>query len=318
MKHIYKILTVVIGILFLVYFSKLFKELPKINFGAILSQVNYVLVAFSLLAYLISHVIRAIRVVVLMGRQDYSLWKLIYMQFYTNGINLILPFKLGEVYRVIEFNKLIKDSNRLLLTIITEKTLDLLLLFVWALIAILFLGQDIAVLKTVVYILLFLIISSLIILFVVPENIRSINLFLAKRYNSKWVVRVLALSDRVATVIANIKLTLKGNASTIILLTFAIWFFEMLGFTYLLPFMADKSQVWLLSILVFLSSLIPSVSMGIGGLQLSFAAMNYGSSAFNSLAISLTYQAFIFSPAVLLGLLLHLYMVTKKKNAILA
>ncbi len=240
MKHLYKILTVVLGILFLFYFKHLFEELPKINFHEILSEVNYFYVAFSLLAYLFSHVIRAIRIVVLMGRQDYSLWKLIYMQFYTNGINLILPFKLGEVYRVIEFNKLIKDSNRLLLTIITEKTLDLLLLFIWALLAILFLGQQIAVLQLVVWILMALIASSLVILFVLPENIRSINVFLAKRYNSRWVVNVLAFSDKIASVIANIKLTLKGNASTILLLTFAIWFFEMLGFTYLLPFMAEK------------------------------------------------------------------------------
>lgn len=252
-----------------------------------------------------------------MGRQDYSLWKLIYLQFYTNGINLILPFKLGEVYRVLEFNKIIKDSNRLLLTIITEKTLDLLLLFIWALIAILILGQKIIALNFVIWILLALIISSFLILFVVPENIRSINIFLAKRYNSKWIIRVLALTDRVATVIANIKETLKGNASTILLLTFSIWFFEMLGFTYLIPFMAEKSQVWLLSILVFLSSLIPSLTMGTGGLQLSFSALSYGT-ADNGLVISLTYQAFIFAPAVLLGFLLHLYMITKKKNSVLA
>jgi hypothetical protein len=315
MKHLYKILTVLLGILFLFYFKHLFEKLPQINFKEILSEVNYFYVALSLSAYLFSHVIRAIRIVVLMGRQDYSLWKLIYMQFYTNGINLILPFKLGEVYRVIEFNKLIKDSNRLLITVITEKTLDLLLLFIWALLAILFLGQQIEVLQTIVWVLLALIASSLIILFVIPENIRSVNVFLAKRYNSKWVISVLALTDRIASVIANMKHILRGNASTILLLTFAIWFFEMLGFTYLLPFMAEKSQVWLLSILVFLSSLIPSVSMGIGGLQLSFSALNYG---FNSLVISLTYQTFIFAPAVLLGLLLHLYMVTKRKHAVLA
>lgn len=314
MNKVYKIASVLIGILFLVYFVDLFDELPKINFREFLSTVNYFYVALSFLAYLLSHVLRAIRIAVLMGRQDYSLIRLIYMQLYTNSINLIVPFKLGEVYRVVEFNKLIQDPKKLLFTIVTEKTLDLLLLFGWALLAIGFLGYHIVGLKIVIWIISSLIITSMVIFFVLPENIRTFNLFVAKRYNTPWVLKLLAFNDQLATVIANIKSTVRTSASTILLLTFVIWMLEVLGFSYLLPFMVQKSQIWLLSILVFLSSLIPSVSLGLGGLQLGFAALDYNSSQYNSLVISLTYQAFIFAPGVVLGLLLHLYVTTKERT----
>jgi hypothetical protein len=269
----------------------------------------------SLVAYLLSHVLRAIRFAVLLGRQDYSIFKLVYLQFYTNAINLIFPFKLGEVYRIVAFNKLIKDDKKLILTVITEKTLDLLLLFVWALVAILILGQEIVALNIVLWILLFLISGSLILFFVLPENIRTFNIFIAKRYNTKWTITVLSLTNKIMRVITNIKSTLRTNASTITLLTFLIWFFEVLGFCYLLPFMLEKSQVWLVSILVFLSSLIPSVSLGLGGLQLGFSAIENNTSQFNSLIISLTYQAFIFAPAVVFGFILYLFVSLKKDSS---
>ena len=315
MKTLYRIFTIAAGVFFLYYFVHLFDELPKIKLNEILSQLNYFYVVGSLIAYLLSHILRAIRFAVLLGRQDYSLFKLVYLQFYTNAINLVFPFKLGEVYRIVAFNKLIKDDKKLILTVVTEKTLDLLLLFVWALVAILILGQEIVALNIVLWILLFLISGSLILFFVLPENIRTFNIFIAKRYNTKWTITVLSLTNKIMRVITNIKSTLKANASTITLLTFSIWLFEVLGFCYLLPFMLEKSQVWLISILVFLSSLIPSASLGLEGLQLGFSAMQNHTSQFNSLVISLTYQAFIFAPAVVFGFILYLFVSLKRNSS---
>jgi hypothetical protein len=314
MRTLYNIFSVLVGLFFFYYFLHLFDELPKIDLKEILAEMNYLYVFGSLAAYLFSHVLRGLRIAVLMGRQDYSLWKLMYLQFYTNAINLIFPFKFGEVYRIVEFNKLIHDKKKLVLTIVTEKTIDLLILFSWALLAIVLLGQNIVALKTVLWVISSLIAFSLIIFFVLPENIRTVNLVIAKRYNSKWVIRLLAMTTNISHVIANIKHTLRMNASTIVLLTFLIWIFEVMGFTYLLPFLAIKSQIWLLSILVFLSSLIPSVSLGLGSLQLGFSTLDYHTSQFNSLLISITYQTFIFSPAVLIGFLLYLYVNVKRKN----
>ena len=314
MNNIYKIITVAIGVLFLFYFIHLFDELPKINFRDFLLEVNWLYVGISLLAYLLSHALRALRIAILMGRQDYSLLKLVYLQYYTNGINLILPFKLGEVYRIIEFNKIIKDNNKLVLTVIAEKTLDLLVLFIWAILAISFLGNGIVELKIVIWVISALIMFSMGIFFVLPENLKTLNLVIAKRYNTRTVIYILSLTTRILKVISNIKIILKSNFSTISLITLMIWLLEVVGFAYLLPFMAEKVQVWLLSILVFLSSLIPSASLGLGGLQLGFSSLDYKANQFNSLLISLTYQAFIFSPAVLLGLLLHMVVSLNKKS----
>jgi hypothetical protein len=308
MQRLYKAISVAVGVLFLIYFFDLFDELPNINFHEILQEINYFYVFLSLAAYLFSHFLKALRIAVLIGRQDYSLWKLIYMQYYTNGINLILPFKLGEAYRIVEFNKLVKDYNKVVLAVITEKTLDLLLLFPWAILSITLLSKNRGELSIVIWIVCALIVFSLIIFFVLPENIRAFNLLIAKRYNNKSVVKILAATSKLSNVIESTKLTLRSNVSTISLLTILIWLFEVMGFVYMLPYMVEKTQIWLLSILVFLSGLIPSASLGLGGLQLGFAALQYRTDQTSSLTYSLTYQAFIFSPAVFLGFVLYVYM----------
>lgn len=316
-KSLYRIFSVATGAFFLYYFIHLFDEFPKVRPFDILSKLDFVLVLTAFFAYLIAHFLRAIRFAVLIGRQDFSLFRLVFLQYYTNAINLVVPFKLGEVYRIITFNKLIKDDNRIVLTVITEKTLDLLLLFVWALLALLFLGQAHAALNIIIWILSGLISASLIIFFVLPENIKTLNVFLAKRYNTQWVVAALSITDRIFTIIANIKHTLRQNASTILLLTLSIWFLEVVSFCYLLPFMLIKSQIWLVSILVFLSSLIPSVSLGLGGLQLGFSVLENQVNDFNSLIISFTYQMLIFAPAVLFGFVLYFVVSVSEKKSVI-
>ncbi|MFQ3577303.1 MAG: hypothetical protein SNJ77_12790, partial [Cytophagales bacterium] len=87
--------------------------------------------------------------------------------------------------------------------------------------------------------------------------------------------------------------------------TVAIWSFEVLGFLYLLPLLAKPITILALSVFVFLSSLIPTLTLGLGSIQLAFQSVETNDLALNNWIISFSYQLFIFSPAVILGLIVY-------------
>jgi hypothetical protein len=261
----------------------------------------------SLGAYLFSHFLRSLRVAIMIGRQDFSLINLVGKQFYTNGINLILPFKLGEVYRIVEFNKIFKDPERTFLTIIAERSIDFLFLFSGLFAALYLTEYNILDLQLTILIGCLFIASVLFIYYVLPENIRWLKLFLAKRYSKNWVVKVLGLIHKFYTVIINIKLILKRKLSTIILLTTLIWLSEIAGLFFITDYLTEWPYFLLLAFFVFLSSLIPSGSLGLGALQFAFYLIYLIKPGFPHLALSMIYQFFIFLPAILIAFGIYIY-----------
>jgi Lysylphosphatidylglycerol synthase TM region len=305
MKFVYRLLYVLVGIFFLYTFYSLTKTTEKIEILSYLQQISAFKLAISLFAYLFSHVLRSVRVGLMIGKQDFSFLSLINAQFYTNGVNLILPFKLGEVYRIIEFNKLFKDSERTFITVLAERTLDFIILFVGLFIFLYLTDYGLIDLHVTVIIGTVFIVSVIIIYYVLPENLRSFNLFLAKRYTNNSVTKILSVSSKLYTVINNIKIILRRKSSTIVLLTVLIWASEIVGLFFIYDFLLQTNHLFLLAFFVFLSSLIPSGSLGLGGLQFAFYMIYLAEPSFPYLSLSLTYQLCIFSPAIFIAFFLY-------------
>jgi hypothetical protein len=312
MKFLYKIITVLVGVLFLYTIFNLILKTQDLNVLPHLSKLDPLKVVLSCSAYLISHFLRSIRVALMVGRQDYGLLNLIGQQYYTNGINLILPFKLGEFYRILEFNKIIRDSERTFLTIIAERALDFFFLFVGLFVALYFVDYNPVNVKFTIIIGGIFIGGVLVLYYVVPENIRAFNLFIAKRYSTRWTVRFLAVSHKIYTVIVSIKEIFRKKASSILLLTIAIWSFEMMGLLFVTDYIVEWKYIVILAFFVFLSSLIPSGSLGLGGLQLAFYLIYVVQPDFPYLALSMVYQFFIFFPAMILAFIIYIIMKLKK------
>lgn len=312
MKFLYKIITVLVGVLFLYTIFNLIVKTQDLNVLPHLNKLDPLKVVLSCAAYLISHFLRSIRVALMVGRQDYGLINLIGKQYYTNGINLILPFKLGEFYRILEFNKIIRDSERTFLTIIAERALDFFFLFVGLFVALYFVDYNPVNVKFTIIIGAIFIGGVLVLYYVVPENIRAFNLFIAKRYSTRWTIRFLAVSHKIYTVIVSIKEIFRRKASSILLLTIAIWSFEMMGLLFVTDYLVEWKYIVILAFFVFLSSLIPSGSLGLGGLQLAFYLIYVVQPDFPYLALSMVYQFFIFFPAMILAFVIYIIMKLKK------
>ena len=305
MKIVYKIITVVVGISFLYAIFTLVQRSGEISILPYVKQINPFKLAISFALYIVSHFLRSVRIALMIGRQDYSFLTLVNKQFYTNGINLILPFKLGEFYRIVELNKLFRDSERTFLTVLAERTLDFLFLFVGLFVALYITNYSLLNLRLTLFVGGTFIASVLLIYYVLPENLRSFNLFLAKRYTKKSVTRVLAFSHMIYSLIISIKEILRRKSSTIILLTALVWFCEIGGLFFITDFL-DIPHALLLAFFVFLSSLIPSGSLGLGSLQFAFYLLVATMPAFPYLPMSMIYQAYIFFPAILISFVLYM------------
>lgn len=306
MKIVYRLITISVGVVFVYSILNFFLQTEEISILPYLEQISPLKLALSSLAYLFSHFLRSLRVALMMGRQDFSLVNLIGKQYYTNGINLILPFKLGEVYRIVEFNKIFRDPERTFLTVIAERTIDFLFLFVGLFVALYFTKYSIFDLSLTVFIGGLFILGVLFIYYVLPENIRWLNLFLVKRYTKRWVVRVLAITSRAYSVIMNIKQIIRRRVSTIVMLTSLIWLSEIAGLLFIIDYLPQIEYFFLLAFFVFLSSLIPSGSLGLGALQFAFYLIYLVNNSFPYFSLSMIYQFFIFLPAIFIGFAVYI------------
>lgn len=237
----------------------------------------------------------------MVGRQDFSLMSLLKTQYYTNAINLILPFKLGEVYRILEFNKVVKDGEKSFFTIVAERGIDFLLIFLGLFVAVYFTEQTFFELRTTVAIGVVFIVAIGFVFFVLPQNLRFLNIFIAKRYNSISIVKVLKLSSKIHDSIEGIRDILTKEKSTLLVLSLVIWTLELGSFYYINDFLPHFKYTILLGCLVFLSGILPSGILGIGGIQLAFFLVFRDYVGQKSIGLSLSYQIFIFLPAVLVG-----------------
>ena len=86
----------------------------------------------------------------------------------------------------------------------------------------------------------------------------------------------------------------------------------MMGLLFVTDYLVEWKYIVILAFFVFLSSLIPSGSLGLGGLQLAFYLIYVVQPDFPYLALSMVYQFFIFFPAIILAFVIYIIMKLKK------
>ena len=310
MTRFYNLLSILVGLVFLLAVYQAFQHFSTADFQRVdlwkaIQRVGLWKIVLSAFFYLFSHLLRSLRMAILINRQDISLTQLIEKQYLTNGINLIVPFRLGEIYRMYAFNQVIDNYQTSAITVITERALDFFILFIGLITTIYIVHPNLAALNIPLIIAFAFILSALFIYYVLPENIRAVNLFIAKRYSTKSAVRILSLTGRLNDIITDLKTTLSQKVMTLLVLTCIIWFCEMLGFIFvlgLLPF----PYIILLAFLVFLAAFIPSVTLNAGGIQIGFYLIAELNPGFAWLDLSVVYQIFMFVPAILISFILYL------------
>lgn len=179
----------------------------------------------SLLLYLTSHVVRMARLWLLIGGG--RLRELLRLYWYTTAVSLAVPFKMGELIRILEIGWSTKGPRFGLVVVWVERAFDAALLSLAA-IGLAYSSQDARpLLLPLIGVLLLFVALSLIFLWVLPENLPRINLHIMRLYSGRRAVRLMRSVAYMKTFAEDARRILKGRMATFAILTLLIWTFEL-------------------------------------------------------------------------------------------
>lgn len=215
---LHRVLTALALLLLVVYLVRVAAQAPASAWGW----------TFLVIAplYLAAHCIRALRLFLLCydGRLRFA--EVLRAHFHAAGVSALIPFKLGEVYRIAIIDRILRNPVRAALTVWIERLYDIILL-----------AGALAVLLAVVGgqawgfawffagALLFLFLSFF--LFVVlPENLTLLKRYLILRHNSERALLQLRALDRLHAVLRTARTLWRYRWATMLWLSFVVWFLE--------------------------------------------------------------------------------------------
>lgn len=304
------LLWIAIGIFIIRSIYDLLLDVPLENIEKILLGSGYSLV-LAILLYMFSHFLRAIRLLVMSSEYNMTLRfrYLLLDQLKANTVNLALPFKLGESYRIFRFKSHFGTYFDSFNFLVIERLFDFLTLFL--LIAY---GVSTTVLSFEdysEYIQIIGGISFLLVLFAFALGDILILIhrhFLARPVNSRNNMIIL-VTGKLAKSYYNIFRVVKEKAVVLVLISILIWIFEFGVLAVLFSFdNLGVGFICLLGVSIALSGLLPNGPMGIGGVQLAFIVIYSLVEVDTQTAIgeSYIYSLIIFGSGLIIGSILFL------------
>ena len=304
----------VLGISCALYAYSLFKFTPH-SIIETLIKFNFLEIIIAVGLYLLSHTVRALRLVLLspvMKINIRSLWK---EQFKANGVNLLLPFKLGEAYRLIYFNKFFGSYSNSFAVLVVERFLDLLTIFLLLSLALYFSNTNIQMINYIFYISIFLLSIIIIILFVFDEILIILHKIFLNKPSTKIVLTAIEFSGNLIKAIEKIKLILNKKYIPCLFLSFIIWSLEISAFFIFLEFLDFKFDLLIfLAISSAFVSLLPNAPLGYGGIQIAFYLIGDAFQYPQLVSYSFVYNIYIFGAGLLFAAFLFLLDLIKKTN----
>ena len=310
-----KIIFFVFGIGCISYAYSLYQFTPS-SIISVLKDFHFFEIGISILLYLASHSMRVLRLMLLnplMTIEIRDLWK---EQYKANGVNLLVPFKLGESYRLIYFKKFFGSYSNSFAVLLTERFLDLFIIFFLLSITLYFSHIDIPAIEYLFYISIFLLSVILIILYVFDEVLIILHKIFLSKTTTKHTVNAIELSSNLINSIKNIKSILHNKYFSCLFVSLIIWLLEISAFFIFLDLLGYQFDLMIfLALAVSFASLLPNAPLGYGGLQAAFYLVGQASQVDELVSYSFVYSIYIFGSGLLLAGFLFLIDFFKTNNA---
>lgn len=179
----------------------------------------------ALALYFLSHVLRFGRLSVLVGAG--RLRRFLSLYVFIAACSSVIPFKLGELTRINELAWWTGSYWRGLLVVWVERTFDVIALAIIVLyLALQPMGSFPAIWPLLALMALFAAVSVLV-FFILPEQLVSLNLHVMRNYSGLKAVRILAILDRGSELLLQFRPLISGKLITVGVLTLLIWGFEL-------------------------------------------------------------------------------------------
>lgn len=316
MLKILKRLTVFSLGIFLVYFvsSQLYIVFTT---KGVPTDVSFGFLVIGTVFYFISHFFRSIRLLILSADANISLRALMSAQYIANGVNLLLPFRLGEVYRVIRFREFFGTGYRSFLFLVIERLFDFSLILGLLLTLHIFYGTvDFTSFlgSVVIWFGLLFFIGIALVFFILDDLLEAIQRYIIQRYTSNRANVILKIIFYIRQSITEISTILNKKGLSCLSLTFLIWGLEILVFVGFYSITGSLDSILYLAVFVFFASLLPSGPIGYGGVQLAFYYVGQYWDLADFIGYSIWYNIFIFAPAIMVAFILSLISIREGKN----
>lgn len=233
------------------------------------------------LLYALAQALRAVRLGVIVGDPERSLRRLTAAHFVGVAASFILPFKVGDLLRLTAIGTILGPVMghktpparkapwwnglwRAFLVMWIERVYDAVAVSLLLLSLAAHAGAgSLSAIGPVAVVLIVFVVLTIVVLFVVPENLDGLSLFIARRYNGPRAVAALASLDLVYRLIAEGRRLAHRKGVTLATLTAGVWGLEVAAAARLLGDDAGGSTGALLG---FLSGTLSATTAGhLGG-----------------------------------------------------
>lgn len=210
--------------------------------GQIRSHVWTMQLGIAALLYVFGHFTRVLRLALIIGDFRVGMRILSAFHFLSAGVGLALPFKLGDIFRIAELPRIVPGGILRAATIVwIERVFDigsiLLLLLIVALTA----SENIGELRPVLILSALFVLLSLTLVYLAPENLRRLSIYVIRRYEARVTVPLLKWLHLARRSIAEVPKILRGKQASLIVLTLLIWISELATFALVLDSFTPRS-----------------------------------------------------------------------------
>lgn len=240
------LLFITLGVIFSIY--------TLLSFDGRLIDNLSVTIIFAIGMYIISHILRILRLYILFIEKKLPVRKIVPVYLGTSWISFIIPFKFGEVHRIFEFSRLCNSMKMSFVSLWIERFFDSMVLT--TIILLLNLNSPNNISSMLIIILVFLILSLFLFL-TFPKSYRYTNHILISESKSSKGLRLLEILNSLKDYYEYAKRLIQGRFSILFAVTLLIWLVEIAVLYLALGSMTSKvsildlnnilSNLWLVS-----------------------------------------------------------------------
>jgi hypothetical protein len=211
------------------------------------------LLALAIAMYLGSHLLRALRLAILVGNPRVSVRRIGQVHLTTAAASLLLPFKLGEVFRIAELGHLLADVGFSVTVVWLERAFDFAVLTLVIGVIVVAVPEYIPGIRMLLAITVLFVAGTAMVFTVVAEGLPTLSLFVLRRYDGPRAVRVLRGLQWLREALALGPRMIVGKVATLFILSVAIWALELGALATTMP-PASRAIELLGQLAVYLSS----------------------------------------------------------------
>jgi hypothetical protein len=193
--------------------------------GAAHSSQDMLRLVLAVMLYFAGHAFRFVRLSVLVGAGQLRRFLSLYL--YVAACSSLIPFKLGELTRINELAAWTGSFWRGLLVVWVERTFDVVALAsILVYLALQPLAGFPSIWPLLALVALFAFLSVLV-FFMLPEQLVSLNLHVIRSYKGVKAVRILTILDRCSDLLQQFRPLISGKMVTLAVITILIWCLEL-------------------------------------------------------------------------------------------